>query len=82
MNRDFTFVWAEDLMRPVREGERDWRTCPEVGTETEWDPKTDFCPDVLAEDDFVVDEEMVYEDREEEFVVVDGLFIAERLEDD
>ncbi len=82
LNRDFSFVWAEELMRPVRLRRRGWRTCPKVGTKTEWDAKTRFCPDVVAEDDFLVDEKMVYEDREKEFVVVNGHFIAQRLEDE
>lgn len=82
LNRDFSFVWAEELMRSVREGGRDWRPCPEEGEETEGNARTRFCPDVLADDEFVVDEEMVYEDREEEFVVVDGHFLAEKLEDE
>ncbi|KAF7508852.1 hypothetical protein GJ744_008561 [Endocarpon pusillum] len=82
LNRDFSFVWAEELMRSVREGGRSWQPCPEAGNETVWNARTRFCPDVLAEDEFVVDEEMVYEDFEEEFVVVGGHFIAERLDDE
>ena len=82
LNRDFTFVWVEGLMRSVRLGRRDWRPCPKAGEEIGSLVRTRFCPGMLPEDDFVVPEEMVYEDREREFVLYDDHLICQRLEDE
>jgi hypothetical protein len=76
-NRDFSFVWAEDLLQCVEVGEgRDWKSCPKVGEEEEKGARTEFCPAVLLEDKFVVGERMVCEDKEDEFEVYNDHVIA------
>jgi hypothetical protein len=70
LNRDFSFVWAEDLLQYVDHGHvRVWRPCPKAG-------RTEVCPALLLEDNFVVDKAMVYEDKENEFKVHNGNVIA------
>ena len=79
LNRDFSFVWAEDLLQYVDVGEgRGWRPCPKVGEgEGDW-VRTVDCPAFLLEDKFVVEEAMVREDKEGEFGVHNGQVIVKK----
>jgi hypothetical protein len=70
LNRDFSFVWAEDLLQYIDHGHvRVWRPCPKAG-------RTEVCSTLLLEDNFVVDKAMVYEDKENEFKLHNGNVIA------
>lgn len=78
LNRDFTFVWAEDLVMPVRgrgqgSRRRRWKPCPASLGE-----RKELCPVRLGEDGYVVPEEMVCDDAKEELVVRRGHMVTVR----
>lgn len=68
LDRDFTFVWAEDLLAPPmarvpNDRERGWWPCPRAVED-----RDEICPDVVWEDGFVVPAELVVEDMKWEYV--------------
>lgn len=78
LDRDFTFLFAEDLMEDARGGARKWQPCPIRVRDEE--PSTEGCPGGLVgkdegggtvdEDEYVVPEEMVSESWKGEFGLV------------